>query len=113
MDDVTQGDHQRFVDVKQAVYIHDNVYGEGARPYDAEQNAVVLPGSETHAAVVDEGDEAYIEVLLPQSFDNIGVAVTTGTDLEPVASSTPSSKNRTGPPRYHSSTSSGSPRRRT
>ena len=37
-----------------------------------------------HAAVVDEGDEVYLEVLLPQSFDNIRVAVTTGTDLEPV-----------------------------
>ena len=82
--DVTRGDHERFVDVKQPVYIHDNVYGEGASPYDAEQNAVVLPGSETHAAVVDDGDEVYLEVLLPQSFDNIRVAVTTGTDLEPV-----------------------------
>ena len=84
VDDVTQGDHQRFVDVKQAVYIHDNVYGEGASPYDAEHNAVVLPGSKTHAAVVDEGDEVYLEVLLPQSFDSLRVAVTTGTDLEPV-----------------------------
>ena len=82
--DVTRGDHERFVDVKQPVYIHDNVYGEGASPFDAEQNAVVLSGSKTHAAVVDEGDEVYLEVLLPQSFDNIRVAVTTGTDLEPV-----------------------------
>ena len=84
VDDVTQGDHQRFVDVKQPVYIHDNVYGEGASPYDAEHNAVVLPGSKTHAAVVDEGDEVYLEVVLPQSFDSLRVAVTTGTDLEPV-----------------------------
>ena len=82
--DVTRGDHERFVDVKQPVYIHDNVYGEGASPYDAEHNAVVLPGSDAHAAVVDEGDEVYLEVLLPPSFDNIRVAVTTGTDLEPV-----------------------------
>ena len=82
--DVTRGDHERFVDVKQPVYIHDNVYGEGASPFDAEQNAVVLSGSETHAAVVDEGDEVYLEVLLPPSFDSLRVAATTGTDLEPV-----------------------------
>ena len=82
--DVTRGDHDRFVDVKQPVYIHDNVYGEGASPYDAEHNAVVLPGSDAHAVVVDEGDEVYIDVFLPQSFDNIRVAVTTGMDLEPV-----------------------------
>jgi len=82
--DVTRGDHDRFVDVKQPVYIHDNVYGEGASPYDAEHNAVVLPGSDAHAVVVDEGDEVYLDVFLPQSFDNIRVAVTTGMDLEPV-----------------------------
>ena len=82
--DVTRGDHERFVDVKQPVYIHDNVYAGGASPYDGEQNAVVLPGSDAHAVVVDEGDEVYLDVLLPQSFDNIRVAVTTGTDLEPV-----------------------------
>jgi hypothetical protein len=82
--DVTRGDHERFVDVKQPVYIHDNIYGEGASPFDAEQNAVVLSGSETHAAVVDEGDEVYLEVLLPPSFDSLRVAATTGTNLEPV-----------------------------
>ena len=32
MADVTQGDHERFVDVKQAVYIHDNVYVGFALP---------------------------------------------------------------------------------
>ena len=84
VDDVTQGDHDRFVDVKQPVYIHDNVYGGGASPYDAETNAVVLDGSKTHAAVVDEGDEVYLDVLLPRSFDSIRVAVTSGMDLEPV-----------------------------
>jgi Right handed beta helix region/Protein of unknown function (DUF1565) len=82
--DVTRGDHQRFVDVKQPVYIRDNVYGEGASRYDAEKNPGVLPGSTTYAVVVDDGDEVYLDVLLPPSFDNIRVAVTTGRDLEPV-----------------------------
>jgi hypothetical protein len=82
--DVTRGDHDRFVDVKQPVYIHDNVYGEGASRYDAEENALVLSGSKTHAAILDEGDEVYLDVLLPPSFDSIRVTVTTGTDLEPV-----------------------------
>jgi hypothetical protein len=82
--DVTRGDHERFADVKQPVYIHDNVYGEGASGYDAEQNAVILPGPRTHATIVDEGDEVYLEAFLPPSFDDVHVAVTTGADLEPV-----------------------------
>ena len=82
--DVTRGDHERFVDVKQPVYIHDNIYGAGASSYSAEHNAAVLPGGDTHAVIVEQGDEVYLETLLPQSFDNTRVAVTTGTDLEPV-----------------------------
>jgi hypothetical protein len=82
--DVTRGDHQRFTDVKQPVYIHDNVYGAGANPYDAEKNAIVLSASQAHAQFVDEGDAVYLETLLPQAFDNVRLQVTTGVDLEPV-----------------------------
>ena len=82
--DVTRGDHQRFADVKQPVYIHDNVYGGGANPYDAEQNAVVISGTPVRATVIDEGEQVYLEVHLPDAFDKARVAVTTGEHLEPV-----------------------------
>jgi hypothetical protein len=44
---------------------------------------VVLDGA-TEAAVVDEGDEVYLETFLPESFDDVRVGVTTGLQLEPV-----------------------------
>ncbi len=40
--DPTRGDHQRFMGVKQPVYIRDNVYAAGAKPYEAEKGAIVL-----------------------------------------------------------------------
>ena len=58
--DPTLGDHERFSDVKQPVYIRDNVYATGAEPYEAEQGAVVLDG-EVSVRVVAEGDEVYLE----------------------------------------------------
>ena len=39
VDDPSRGDHERFTDVKQPVYIRDNVYAAGAGPYEAEHDA--------------------------------------------------------------------------
>src|SRR4029450_12211826 len=58
--DVTRGDHERFMDVKQPVYIRDNVYASGALPFGPEKNAVVLPGDEVQALLVDKGAEVYL-----------------------------------------------------
>ena len=38
--DPTRGDHERFRDVKQPVFIRDNVYAAGAKAYEAEQGAI-------------------------------------------------------------------------
>ena len=82
--DVTQGDEERFTDVKQPVYITDNVYAGGASPYDGERSAVVLSETEVHASVIDDGDQVHLETQLPSNFDNTRVPVITGADLEPV-----------------------------
>ena len=42
VDDPSRGDHERFTDVKQPVFIRDNVYAAGARPFEAEQDPLVL-----------------------------------------------------------------------
>ena len=39
--DPTRGDHERFRDVKQPVFIRDNVYVAGAKAFEAEQGAIV------------------------------------------------------------------------
>lgn len=82
--DPTKGDHERFATVKQPVYIRDNVYAAGARAFEGETGATVLPDGEATARVVDEGAEVYLECSLPAPFDDVRVGTVSGTDLERV-----------------------------
>ena len=82
--DPTRGDHQRFMGVKQPVYIRDNVYAGGATPFEAEKGATVLTGNDVVATVVDEGAEVYLESRLPAEFDHVRIGIITGSDLERV-----------------------------
>jgi hypothetical protein len=77
--DDAEGDHQRFEGRKQAVYAVGNVYASGAAPFDGETNPIRL-GAAT-AAVVDEGAEVYLEVDLPDGFDQARHPLVTGADL--------------------------------
>jgi hypothetical protein len=83
IDEQPPGDHQRFPGVKQPVYSRSNVYAGGARPSDADQDALVLDG-EVSVDVVDEGDAVYLQTQLPADFDHARVDVVTGLDLERV-----------------------------
>jgi hypothetical protein len=76
--DPSLGDHNRFEDVKQPVYIRDNVYGPGATPFDGEQGAVQ---AEVTAEIADEGDHVYLSA---SGFDALRRPVVTGRDLPPV-----------------------------
>jgi hypothetical protein len=82
--DPTRGDHERFLDVKQPVYIRDNVYAAGAMPYEAEKGAIVLTGDDVRATIVEDGDHGYLDTALPAAFDNAALAVIGGADLAPV-----------------------------
>jgi len=75
---------QRFTDVKQPVFIRDNVYAAGAKPYEAETRATVLTGTDVTVAIADEGAEVYLECQLPAAFDNVRVDTVRGADLEHV-----------------------------
>jgi hypothetical protein len=82
--DPTRGDHERFMGVRQPVYIRANVYAAGAKPYEAEKGAIVLNDDDVTATIVEVGDEVYLDTRLPAAFDNARLAVTTGSDLPPV-----------------------------
>ena len=69
VDDPSRGDHERFMGVKQPVYIRDNVYALGAGAFEAEYDPLVLADADVSVAVVDEGDEVYLETQLPEAFD--------------------------------------------
>jgi hypothetical protein len=77
------GDHRRFPGVKQPVYIRGNVYAGGARPSDADSDALELDG-DVSVEIVEEGDEVYLQTQLPEGFDRARLGVVTGSDLEPV-----------------------------
>jgi hypothetical protein len=82
VDDPSRGDHERFKNVKQAVWIRDNVYATGARAYEAEADPLVLDAAKV--AVVEEGDEVYLETELPEAFDQARSGLISGSDLERV-----------------------------
>lgn len=73
------GDLQRFLDVPQPVYIHENVYAGGARPFEHERQALVLDG--VTVSVVAEGAAVYLDARLPGEFDQARTGVITGSQL--------------------------------
>jgi hypothetical protein len=79
--DPTKGDHERFRDVKQPVYIRDNVYAEGATAYEAEDRPALLTDGAATAKVAVEGDQVFVEFELPASFDAVQVGAVSGADL--------------------------------
>ena len=96
--DPSRGDHMRFAGVKQPVYIRDNVYATGAAPYESEHAAVRLDGSDVRFAVVDEGDEVYLESSLPDDFDRARIGLITGLELERVRFADAEFEERDGTP---------------
>ena len=85
------GDVERFLSVPQAVYIHDNVYANGAAPFAGEHHPAVLDG-DAGARVVRDGDASVarvsgafiLETTLPEGFADARMGVLTGDDLPPV-----------------------------
>jgi len=82
--DVRKGDHERFHGRKMPAYIRRNTYVAGALPFAKESGALVLTGADASAEVRvdDRGAEVYLEVVLPDAFDESAVPVVTGADLE-------------------------------
>lgn len=84
VDDPSRGDHERFSEVPQAVYVRDNVYAGGASAFESEQGPTLLGEADVQARVVVEGDAVYLETRLPAAFDAARLAVVAGADLERV-----------------------------
>jgi hypothetical protein len=73
------GDHNRFPDVPQPVYIRQNAYAGAAEPYAAEDAPLRLDSATF--TVREDGEAVWLEADLPASFDGLQLAVVTGTDL--------------------------------
>lgn len=80
------GDHGKFHGRPLPVHAAHNVYLAGARPIDRELDPVVVgaagaAGDAVPVRVVDEGDEVFLELVLPAEAAVARVPVTTGADL--------------------------------
>lgn len=81
------GDHFRFHGARQAAYVWDNAYVDGARPFAQETGAVVADeGAAAAVAVLEspDGDAVVAELLLPAAVADSRFAAITGTELPPV-----------------------------
>ncbi len=91
------GDLQRFIGLKQPAYLRDNVYAPGAQAFTGERSALAL-AEDVSLEVVDEGDEVYLEVRLPERFGRVRLNVVTGADLPRVRLADADFEERDGSP---------------
>jgi hypothetical protein len=76
----SSGDHRRFHGVKQPAYIHHNAYANGATPFEAEADAVVVQ-EPVSFAVVDEGAQVHLEIKMPEPLTAPLMSPVTSADL--------------------------------
>jgi alpha-L-arabinofuranosidase len=65
------GDLDTFLAVEQPVYINNNAYFNGAEPFEKEKDNLVDKSFEPKFSIIDKGEEVYLQIELPESFENI------------------------------------------
>lgn len=65
------GDHHLFYRVEQPVYINNNVYLNGAEPFDGEKEKLVADDFDPEFRIIEEGDKVYLSCRLPEEFEDI------------------------------------------
>jgi len=65
-----RGDHDIFAKIPQPVYISDNVYLNGAEAFDAEPEKLDMPGFDSGFMLELVGDEVFLNITLPEGFEN-------------------------------------------
>jgi hypothetical protein len=95
--DQPSGDLQRFIGLKQPAYLRDNVYAPGAQAFAGERSALAL-AEDVALEVVEEGDEVFLDVLLPERFGSLRLDVVTGADLPRVRLADANFEERDGSP---------------
>src|SRR5699024_10213872 len=62
------GDHEVFQKVEQPVYINDNAYFNGAKPFDKENKNVESAHFNPQLRIEEVGNEVYLSCKLPEDF---------------------------------------------
>ncbi|MDZ7834825.1 MAG: hypothetical protein U5K84_05295 [Alkalibacterium sp.] len=63
-------DHGAFNVVEQPVYINQNAYMNGANPFDREEDNLVSK-DDPKIKIVEEGNEVFLEINLPDNFEEL------------------------------------------
>ncbi|MCL2249434.1 MAG: right-handed parallel beta-helix repeat-containing protein [Oscillospiraceae bacterium] len=61
-------DHREFFDVKQPVYIANNVYTNGAKSFDKENEKLDCPDFDVKLGIEKEDDKIYLNITMPDNF---------------------------------------------
>jgi len=65
-----RGDHDVFAKVEQPVYILNNAYFNGAKAFDKEAEKLDMPGFDTGFELEFDGDKVFVNITLPEGFEN-------------------------------------------
>ncbi|WP_416150037.1 right-handed parallel beta-helix repeat-containing protein [Salipaludibacillus sp. HK11] len=65
------GDHDTFNKVEQPVYINNNAYYNGAESFERENETIVADDFNPELRIIEEGDDVYLSVELPEDFEHM------------------------------------------
>ncbi|UUZ80458.1 right-handed parallel beta-helix repeat-containing protein [Paenibacillus sp. P26] len=65
------GDLEEFELVEQPVYINNNAYFNGAEPFERENEKLVEQSFNPNFSIIDQGDEGFLSIELPESFETL------------------------------------------
>ncbi|MFF0675830.1 right-handed parallel beta-helix repeat-containing protein [Staphylococcus xylosus] len=63
-----EGDHESFHKIKQPVYIEDNAYFNKANQFNREDRNFIDENVKPNLSIVEEGNEVYLNISVPESF---------------------------------------------
>ncbi|MGW7977045.1 right-handed parallel beta-helix repeat-containing protein [Staphylococcus xylosus] len=63
-----EGDHESFHKIKQPVYIEDNAYFNKANQFNREDRNFIDESVDPNLSIIEEGDDVYLNISLPESF---------------------------------------------
>jgi alpha-L-arabinofuranosidase len=66
-----EGDHRRFHQVEQPVYINRNAYYNGAESFERESERVVAQHFNPEIKISEEGNAVYLSIELPEDFESL------------------------------------------
>jgi hypothetical protein len=65
------GDHRTFHQVEQPVYINCNAYYNGAESFERENESAVADNFNPEITIIEEGNEVYLSIGLPEDFESL------------------------------------------